>query len=111
MNMNLQNFLNSNDWNQEPLQRNRAWRIKTNFHKALHKKYLSSYYCQTFDWYNNLNQYSKNKIHCSCSICRLGRTKDSWCTNGRHGGRNWKPSDLKKWERMDYDYEENVKFA
>ena len=22
------------------------------------------------DWYDNLHQYSKNKIHCSCPICR-----------------------------------------
>lgn len=22
------------------------------------------------DWYNNLHQYSKNKIHCSCWMCR-----------------------------------------
>ena len=22
------------------------------------------------DWYNNLHQYSKNKIHCSCPLCR-----------------------------------------
>lgn len=26
------------------------------------------------DWYNNLHQYSKNKIHCSCPLCR-GLTK------------------------------------
>ena len=23
-----------------------------------------------FDWYRNDNQYSKNKVHCSCSMCR-----------------------------------------
>lgn len=24
-----------------------------------------------FLWYDNLHQYSKNKIHCSCGICRF----------------------------------------
>ena len=28
---------------------------------------LSSYIWH--DWYNNLHQYSKNKIHCSCGLC------------------------------------------
>ena len=27
------------------------------------------------DWYDNLHQYSKNKIHCSCPMCRGGYTK------------------------------------
>ena len=27
------------------------------------------------DWYDNLHQYSKNKIHCSCPICCGGYTK------------------------------------
>lgn len=89
---------------QEETARTRAWRKKIDFHKALHKKYLSSYYCE--NWYNNLHQYSKNKIHCSCSICSSGRTKSEWYSNGRCGGRYWKPSDLRKWERMDYDYYE-----
>ena len=27
------------------------------------------------DWYDNLHEYSKGKIHCSCPICRI-RTSD-----------------------------------
>ena len=84
--------------------RTRAWRRKINAHKALHKKYVSSYYGP--NWYNNLHQYSKNKIHCSCPICKSGRTKADWHTTGRHGCRNWKPSDLKQWEKMEYDIKE-----
>ena len=85
--------------------RTRAWRRKINFHKALHKKHISSYYCITHDWYSNLNQYSKNKVHCSCPICKGSKTKAEWYTTGRYA-RNWKPSDFKKQERMDYDYKE-----
>jgi len=43
----------------------------------------------THDWYDNLHQYSKNKIHCSCPICR-GLSK--------HGENNI--SDLRKLEEM-----------
>ena len=42
------------------------------------------------DWYDNLHQYSKNKIHCSCPICRGGYTK--------HGENNI--SDIRKLEEM-----------
>ena len=28
------------------------------------------YHGKEFPYYNNLNQYSKNKIHCSCPLCR-----------------------------------------
>ena len=41
------------------------------------------------DWYDNLHQYSKNKIHCSCPICR-GLTK---------AGKN-NISDIRKLEEM-----------
>lgn len=29
------------------------------------------------DWYNNLHQYSKNKIHCSCPLCAAKRRTNS----------------------------------
>lgn len=54
-------------------------------------------------WYNNLHQYSKNKIHCSCGIC-------SCKTNGHHKcyGRNmnWSSADMRQIERMNYQEEE-----
>ncbi len=37
--------------------------------KAFHKKKLSdSWLVGCSPWYNNLHQYSKNKIHCSCFL-------------------------------------------
>ena len=36
-------------------------------------------------WYNNLHQYSKNKIHCSCPLCS-SKTKNK----GSH--KNYSPS-------------------
>ena len=85
-----------------------------------------------FEYYENLHQYSKNKIHCSCPSCsgktnaninksrgpvsrystRMGRIP---CTNGRYGKKNYKISDRKKVDELnnkliDYykgDYELN----
>lgn len=35
--------------------------------KAIRKKKIINAY--GFDYYDNLHQYSKNKIHCSCPLC------------------------------------------
>ena len=48
------------------------------------------------DWYNNLHQYSKNKIHCSCPLCR-GLTK---------AGEN-NISDRRKLEKMNFQVFDN----
>ncbi len=57
----------------------RGDRRKQDFHKAVSKrnkdkgiKYIGSL------WYDNLHQYSKNKIHCSCLMCAF---------NGKRHGR------------------------
>lgn len=48
----------------------RALRRHYNKKKAIRKKNISrSIY--GFDWYNNLHEYSDNKIHCSCNLCRF----------------------------------------
>lgn len=48
-----------------------------------------------FSYYNNLHQYSKNKIHCSCPLC--ASKTNSKKLHGRSN--NWKPSDLRKLEQ------------
>jgi len=45
-------------------------------------------------YYNNLHQYSKNKIHCSCPLCRA---------KTRFNGLD--VADLRKQEMMDYSEE------
>ena len=53
--------------------RNRAMSLK----KALRKRRISkTIYC--FPYYNNLHQYSKNKIHCSCSDCNPKTARDGY---------------------------------
>ena len=57
------------------------------------------------DWYDNLHQYSKNKIHCSCPMC-------SCKTNGKKRyescSMNWKPSERRKLDEMDYEENEEI---
>ena len=48
----------------------RALRRKLNMSKARRKAFISrSVY--GLDWYRHLHQYSKNKVHCSCNLCRF----------------------------------------
>ena len=44
------------------------------------------------DWYNNLHQYSKGKIHCSCELCSAKTRKDGYAI-----------SDVRKIQRLEYD--------
>ena len=38
------------------------------------RKQWTAKHCYGWDYYGNLHQYSKNKIHCSCPLCREQRT-------------------------------------
>lgn len=51
-------------------------------------------------WYDNLHQYSKNKIHCSCPMCnaKSGVNNDI---------RNYPHSDQKKFECINQQIEES----
>ena len=65
--------------------RTRAWRRYKNYTKAKRKRKIDlvshwwpANYANLFNyamresrigWYDNLHQYSKNKIHCSCPMC------------------------------------------
>ena len=106
--------------------------------KAIRKKRLSDSWAggKWHPWYNNLHQYSKNKIHCSCGLCSCktnqhhehskgvgmfclyhytdenGVEQKRWTTHTwgtSHSGyrKNWKPSDLRKIQHMDAELKEN----
>ena len=77
----------------------RGRRRKQDVTKALRKKEISeSVYPNRSGYYENLHQYSKNKIHCSCKLCRAktNKQKSSWTF-----GKNFCISDLKKIEKME----------
>ena len=106
------------------MSRPRAWRRYKDYTKAKRKReidlgvsfynleqYNNSFYPHylQFGMYNNLHQYSKNKIHCSCPWCSP-RTRNK----GRHRNtKNYAPSinysmmDLKKQQSMDADEKES----
>lgn len=104
--------------------RNRAWRRKKDFSKAERKRNIDlavSYYnwkeynnplCPynsfiNYGMYDNIHQYSKNKIHCSCPYCSP-RTRNK----GKHrNGKNYAPSinykisEKRKIDSMNYEIE------
>lgn len=71
--------------------RTSAERRKNDFNKAIRKKNIIEHN-HGFSLYDNLHQYSKNKIHCSCPLCS---------TKSKHGNTpNYKHSDEMKIESM-----------
>ena len=79
--------------------------------KALRKRRLDrEIYCYLSDehrYYNNLHQYSKNKIHCSCPMC-ASKTRGSCISRFKRiiSGANYKISDVRKIQRLEYQDEE-----
>lgn len=79
----------------------RAERRKTNFRKALRKKNICEH-IYGWGYYDNLNQYSKNKIHCSCPMCTEKTNNSSdWGMK-----RNYTHADRIKIDSMDSQLEE-----
>lgn len=73
----------------------RAYNRNVSWKKAIRKKKIAEnvYFDEkNYPYYNNLHQYSKNKIHCSCPICSA-KTKDY----DKH-------SDAKRKEAMDLNW-------
>ena len=74
--------------------------------KALRKRRIDHevyHYDRDYGFYDNLHQYSKNKIHCSCPMCSAktrnkGRRKKNWWTPSI----NYKISDIRKIQKLEY---------
>lgn len=63
------------------------------------RKQWTAKHCYGWDYYDNLHQYSKNKIHCSCPLCRSRRTNSP---------KTFSISDQKKFENIDNQINEVV---
>lgn len=103
--------------------RTRAERRKLNAKKARRKAYIANQIDGIT--YDSLHEYSKNKIHCSCPACsgisktnskkvnkggakpqtRSARLSRIGTTNHRNG-KNYKISDIRKIEKMEYSFVE-----
>lgn len=78
--------------------------------KALRKRRIAreiySYKGYTCEYYDNLHQYSKNKIHCSCPMCSAktrNKGKRKQTAHGWYPSKNYTHSDLRKLIRLEYD--------
>ena len=85
--------------------------------KALRKRRIarqifSHAHDEPFELYDNLHQYSKNKIHCSCPACSAKtRNKGKRAQKTAHGwnpSRNFKHSDLRKLNQLGYEDSEEM---
>lgn len=81
---------------------------RRSFLKALRKKKLDkevTWYSEErgYGLYDNLHQYSKNKIHCSCPMCSAKtRNKGHSRHKGMVSGINFKISDVRKIQKLEY---------
>ena len=101
--------------------RSRAWRRYKNYTKAKRKREIDldvswypnfwlgysdgEYIFSKRGMYNNLHQYSKNKIHCSCPMCSAKtRNKGKHRKNRPYAPSiNYRRMDLRRQQAMDAD--------
>ena len=89
----------------------RAYNRDVTRRKALNRRRLARkiYSYDDKDYYDNLHQYSKNKIHCSCHCCSTKtRNKGRRQRGNYRRSINYKKADLIQMMSMDeqmYDYD------
>ena len=84
--------------------RNRAEKRHNDWKKAIRKKKIINVY--GWDYYDNLHQYSKNKIHCSCGMCSRYRKTNNRGRKRKIPGnyapsKNWSESDRRRLDEME----------
>lgn len=103
------------------MSRSRAWRRWKNFSKAHRKRELDKELTmplpdhidgslQQWIFYNNLHEYSKGKIHCSCPMCRR-KTNNKGAAALYNGSYNPSMMDKRRDDAMDadeFDFFENL---
>ena len=88
--------------------RTKAERRHKDWAKAIRKMKICR---DNYGWqyYDNLHQYSKNKVHCSCYMCSC-KTNNKGKRRKMYGNyapnHNPSASDMRKIERMDYEDDE-----
>ena len=93
--------------------RNTAIKRHNDWRKAIRKRRITRHWGWSTDYYDNLHQYSKNKIHCSCALCRSKTNNKKQLATWRamKGKKNWSIADRRKIEEMIdqlLDNEENL---
>lgn len=75
----------------------RGLRRKRDFTHAIRKMMK----CDKFPWYDNIHQYSKNKIHCSCPLCKSRSGENNSVMN-------YRATDRKKLDRINSEINEEL---
>lgn len=92
-------------------ERTRAERRHNDWTKAIRKRKIvkevyPSLSGEDWEYYDNLHQYSKNKVHCSCHLCSAktnNKGKRRHLSGNNAPNHNPCVSDMRKIERMDYE--------
>lgn len=90
--------------------REMAWRHAIRKRRIAREVYPES---PGWDYYPNLHQFSKNKIHCSCPFCSAKTRNKGKRRQNAHGfspSINYKISDLKKIQRLEFSKEDLQNF-
>ena len=75
--------------------RTHAEKRHNDWKKAIRKRNITRTWHLKKDYYDNLHQYSKNKIHCSCPFCRAKTRKNIWGSK-----EHWSMRDERRIEEM-----------
>jgi len=78
--------------------RTKAEKRHNDWKKAIRKKKIINAY--GYDLYDNLHEYSKNKIHCSCPLCAC-KSKGKKAKRLTGPAECWSISDRRKFEEME----------
>ena len=94
---------------------NRAWRRHIDWHHAIRKRNIVKYVYWSEEWYDNLHQYSCNKVHCSCGMCsRYRKTNNKGKRRLIHGNyapsKNWSHTDERRIEEMENSLQDYLTF-
>ena len=94
--------------------RNTTEKRHNDWQKAIRKRRIvKEVYCWDDEWYDNLHQYSKNKVHCSCGICARYRKTNNHGHRRQISGnyapsKNWSIKDQRRLEDMTEQLEESA---
>ena len=80
--------------------RTRAEKRHNDWKKAIRKRNITKTWHLKNDYYDNLHQYSKNKIHCSCPLCAC-KSKGKKAKRLTGPSECWSISDRRKFEEME----------
>ena len=78
--------------------RTKAEKRHNDWKKAIRKKKIINAY--GYELYDNLHEYSKNKIHCSCPLCAC-KSKGKKAKRLTGPSECWSISDRRKFEEME----------